>query len=191
MSKLDRYRPALIPGLALAVLLIAAFGAPLFAPYDPTVMDIIGRNNPPSANHWLGQDNFGRDILSRLLYGARVSLTVAIVSAAIAMALGVTLGLIGGYFRGLSEIVTLRLVDIILSFPPILLALLGCHADRPRSCDAHCLSFDLVRSRICASDLWRGPVCSIFNRWASMLTLICQIGRRGLIWATRASLIWR
>ena len=124
MSKLDRYRPALIPGLALAVLLIAAFGAPLFAPYDPTVMDIIGRNNPPSANHWLGQDNFGRDILSRLLYGARVSLTVAIVSAAIAMALGVTLGLIGGYFRGLSEIVTLRLVDIILSFPPILLALL-------------------------------------------------------------------
>ncbi|MDA1155712.1 MAG: dipeptide/oligopeptide/nickel ABC transporter permease/ATP-binding protein [Proteobacteria bacterium] len=124
MIALARFRSALIPGLALAVLLIAAFGAPLFAPYDPTAMDIIGRNKPPSADHWLGQDNFGRDIFSRLLYGARVSLTVAMVSAAIAMLIGVTLGLIGGYFRGLSEILTLRVVDIVLSFPPILLALL-------------------------------------------------------------------
>ena len=119
-----RYRPVLIPGLALIGLLILAFGAPLIAPFDPTEMNIIGRNKPPSAEHWLGQDNFGRDILSRLLYGARVSLTVAMLSAAIAMAIGVTLGVIGGYFRGLSEILTLRLVDIILSFPPILLALL-------------------------------------------------------------------
>ena len=119
-----RARPVLIPGIALAVLLVLAFGAPWIAPYDPTAMDVIGRNKPPSAEHWLGQDNFGRDILSRLLYGARVSLTVAILSAAIAMVIGVTLGLIGGYFRGLSEILTLRLVDIVLSFPPILLALL-------------------------------------------------------------------
>ena len=119
-----RYRPVLIPGLALIGLLILAFGAPLIAPFDPTEMNIIGRNKPPSAEHWLGQDNFGRDILSRLLYGARVSLTVAMLSAAIAMVIGVTLGVIGGYFRGLSEILTLRLVDIILSFPPILLALL-------------------------------------------------------------------
>ena len=119
-----RYRPILIPGLALVAILVLAFGAPLLAPFDPTEMNIIGRNKPPSADHWLGQDNFGRDILSRLLYGGRVSLTVAILSAAIAMVIGVTLGLIGGYFRGLSEILTLRLVDIILSFPPILLALL-------------------------------------------------------------------
>ena len=114
----------LLPGIALLVLLILAFGAPLLAPYDPTAMNVIGRNKPPSAEHWLGQDNFGRDIFSRLLYGGRVSLTVAMLSAAIAMVIGVMLGLIGGYFRGLSEILTLRVVDIILSFPPILLALL-------------------------------------------------------------------
>lgn len=119
-----RLRPVLIPGIALIALLILAFGAPLLAPFDPTSMNVIGRNKPPSMEHWLGQDNFGRDIFSRLLYGGRVSLTVAMLSAAIAMVIGVTLGLIGGYFRGLSEILTLRLVDIILSFPPILLALL-------------------------------------------------------------------
>ena len=114
----------MVPGLALIALLILAFGAPLLAPYDPTAMNIIGRNKPPSAEHWLGQDNFGRDIFSRLLYGARVSLTVALLSATIAMVVGVALGLIGGYFRGLSEILTLRFVDVVLSFPPILLALL-------------------------------------------------------------------
>ncbi len=121
---MSRYRPILIPGTTLLVLLVFAFGAPLIAPFDPAAMDVIGRNRPPSSEHWLGQDNFGRDILSRLLHGARVSLTVAILSAGLAMAIGVTLGLIGGYFRGLGEMLTLRLVDVVLSFPPILLALL-------------------------------------------------------------------
>ncbi|MCB1493452.1 MAG: dipeptide/oligopeptide/nickel ABC transporter permease/ATP-binding protein, partial [Rhodobiaceae bacterium] len=123
-GRLHRYRPVLIPAIALAVLLFLSFSASLLAPYDPTAMDIVGRLKPPSAAHWLGQDEFGRDILSRMLHGGRVSLTVAILSSLIAMAIGVTLGLIGGYFRGLSEILTLRMMDIILSFPPILLALL-------------------------------------------------------------------
>ncbi|MEZ5836272.1 MAG: hypothetical protein R3D03_11110 [Geminicoccaceae bacterium] len=65
----------------------------------------------PSADHWLGQDEYGRDILSRLLYGARVSLSVAIIASLAAMVIGVTLGLVGGHFRGLAEIFTLRLVD--------------------------------------------------------------------------------
>ncbi len=124
MSALDRYRPVALPGLALLVLLILAYGAEWIAPYDPVVMDIAGRLRPPSLDHWLGQDEYGRDILSRLLHGGRVSLTVAIVSSVFAMVIGVSLGLIGGYFRGLSELLTLRMVDIVLSFPPILLALL-------------------------------------------------------------------
>lgn len=119
-----RYRPALWPTAGLLILLILAFGADWLAPFDPVTMDIAGRLKPPSATHWLGQDEYGRDILSRLLHGARVSLSVAILSTALAMLIGVSLGLIGGYFRGLSEIFTLRVVDIILSFPPILLALL-------------------------------------------------------------------
>ena len=124
MNRTARYRPVLLPGAALLCLLVLAYGAWWIAPYDPVVMDIAGRLRPPSAEHWLGQDEYGRDILSRLLHGARVSLTVAIVSSLIAMLIGVTLGLVGGYFRGVSELLTLRLVDIVLSFPPILLALL-------------------------------------------------------------------
>ena len=124
MSALDRYRPVMLPGAALLLMLILAYGAYWIAPYDPIIMDIPGRLRAPSPQHWLGQDEYGRDILSRLLHGARVSLTVAIVSSIIAMVIGVTLGLIGGYFRGISELLTLRMVDIVLSFPPILLALL-------------------------------------------------------------------
>ena len=124
MSAVDRYRPVFLPGSALLLMLILAYGAEWIAPYDPIVMDIAGRLQAPSASHWLGQDEYGRDILSRLLHGGRVSLTVAIVSSIIAMVIGVSLGLIGGYFRGISELLTLRMVDIVLSFPPILLALL-------------------------------------------------------------------
>ncbi len=119
-----RHLSVLVPGLALLVLLALAYGAPLLAPYDPVEMDIAGRLKPLSAAHWLGQDEYGRDVLSRLLYGARVSLTVAIVASTIAMLIGVTLGVVGGYFRGIAELLTLRMVDIVLSFPPILLALL-------------------------------------------------------------------
>lgn len=119
-----RYVSLALPGLGLALLIFAAYGAPFLAPYDPVVMDIAGRLKPPSAEYWLGQDEYGRDIFSRLLYGARVSLSVAIIATTIALFVGVTLGLIGGYFRGLAEMLTLRLVDIVLSFPPILLALL-------------------------------------------------------------------
>ncbi|MEM9198419.1 MAG: ABC transporter permease, partial [Pseudomonadota bacterium] len=124
MSRAARFRPVLMAGLALSVLLVLAYGATWLAPHDPVALNIVGRLKPPSAEYWLGQDSYGRDILSRLMHGARVSLTVAMLSAAIAMVVGVALGLIGGYFRGVSELLTLRLVDIVLSFPPILLALL-------------------------------------------------------------------
>jgi len=111
-----------IAGVVL-ILLVAAL-APVLAPHDPVRMDVGHRLARPSAGHVLGQDEYGRDVLSRLIWGARVSLTVAIVSALIAGALGVTVGLVGGYFRGVAELFTVRLADVVLSFPPILLALL-------------------------------------------------------------------
>ena len=111
--------------LALVVLLIVlALLAPVIAPHDPVKMDVGARLAGPSAQHWLGQDEFGRDVLSRLLWGARASLAVALMSAVIAALIGVTIGLIGGYFGGVAELLTVRLTDVILSFPPILLALL-------------------------------------------------------------------
>lgn len=125
MATIDRrYRTLMPAGIGLLVLLVLAYGAPLIAPYDPTEMNITGRLKPPSADYWLGQDEYGRDILSRLLHGARVSLSVAIIASTLATVIGVTIGLIGGYFRGIAELMTLRVIDIVLSFPPILLALL-------------------------------------------------------------------
>ena len=124
MALSRRHLSVLVPGVGLLLLLVLAYGAPWLAPYDPVEMDIAGRLKPSSAEHWLGQDEYGRDVFSRLLFGARVSLTVAIAASTIAMVIGVTLGVIGGYFRGIAELFTLRMVDIVLSFPPILLALL-------------------------------------------------------------------
>lgn len=98
--------------------------APLLAPHDPLSMDVAQRLARPTLAHLLGQDEYGRDVLSRLIWGARVSLTVAILSALISGAAGVAIGLIGGYFGGIAELFTVRLTDVVLSFPPILLALL-------------------------------------------------------------------
>jgi oligopeptide/dipeptide ABC transporter ATP-binding protein len=112
------------PLAAVGLLIALALLAPLIAPYDPVQMNVGARLASPSASHWLGQDEFGRDVLSRLLWGARASLAVALVSALVAAVIGVMIGLIGGYFGGVAELFTLRLTDVILSFPPILLALL-------------------------------------------------------------------
>ena len=112
------------PIAGVVVILLVAVLAPVLAPHDPVRMDVSHRLARPSAGHALGQDEYGRDVLSRLIWGARVSLTVAIGSALIAGGIGVTIGLFGGYFRGAVELFTVRVTDVVLSFPPILLALL-------------------------------------------------------------------
>lgn len=120
-AKYRRLAPSVI---ALCLLILVAVFAPIIAPADPLQMDISGRMALPSAVHWLGQDEFGRDVLSRLLYGARISLSVAFATGAVAALVGITAGLAGGYFGGLAEILTVRLAEFMLAFPPILLALL-------------------------------------------------------------------
>ena len=120
--RLGRRLAGPIAGVA-AILLVAAL-APLLAPHDPVRMDVAHRLARPTLAHPLGQDEYGRDVLSRLVWGARVSLTVALLSALLSGAAGVAIGLTGGYFRGIAELFTVRLTDVVLSFPPILLALL-------------------------------------------------------------------
>ena len=115
-----RLRRLAWPLAAVGTILLLALFSPLLAPYDPAAQNVAARLAAPSFAHPLGQDEFGRDVLSRLLVGARASLRVALVSAVIAVAIG----LVGGYFGGIVELFTIRLTDIILSFPPILLALL-------------------------------------------------------------------
>ncbi|HEX5500711.1 MAG TPA: ABC transporter permease [Thermomicrobiales bacterium] len=114
-----------VVGLALviAIALVAIF-APLIAPYDPNAQSTINRLAPPSAEHWLGRDDFGRDIFSRVIYGTRVALLVGVLSVLLGGVLGTALGLIAGYFRGTLDTLLMRLVDILLSFPDLITGLL-------------------------------------------------------------------
>ena len=117
-------RIAPLPVAAVAAIVALAVLAPVLPLAKPTGMDIAHRLAGPSVGHWLGQDEFGRDVLARLIWGARVSLTVAFSSSAAACIVGTALGLAGGYLGRVAELLALRSMDIILCFPPLLLALL-------------------------------------------------------------------
>lgn len=108
--------------IILLLLALVIFG-PVVAPYDPIHQDLIGKNRAPSASHWLGTDQLGRDILSRILYGARISLTLSMGAVAIALVLGLPIGLFSGYVGGWVDAVVVALVDILLTFPTYLLAI--------------------------------------------------------------------
>jgi peptide/nickel transport system permease protein len=119
-----RHRLAL-GGLGFVGFLVAiAILAPWIAPYDPNVVDLGAFRNPPSGEHWLGTDSAGRDILSRLMHGARVSLTVGVAAALSAAGLGTFLGLLAGVVGGWIDSVVMRAVDVFLSFPSLILILL-------------------------------------------------------------------
>ena len=112
------------PGALLGTILLLALLAPVLGLPDPVHQDVAHRLAPPAEAAWLGRDEFGRDELSRLVWGARTSLAVAFASSAVAGVLGTALGLVGGWHGGLRAVVAVRSVDIVLCFPPILLALL-------------------------------------------------------------------
>jgi peptide/nickel transport system permease protein len=105
------------------MLTLAALSAPLVSPHDPARQDLSASLRGPSLSHPLGQDKLGRDILSRLLFGARISLWVAVLTVSISLSVGVGLGLLAGYFGGLADMLLMRLVDVLQSFPGILLAI--------------------------------------------------------------------
>ncbi|MEJ1975986.1 MAG: dipeptide/oligopeptide/nickel ABC transporter permease/ATP-binding protein [Acetobacteraceae bacterium] len=119
MRRLRRVPVAIVAGIALL-----ALATPLLPLPDALRMDIAHRMAAPSAAHWLGQDEYGRDVLTRLLWGARVSLGVSAAAAALACGLGIALGLVGGFLGGLAELFAVRSMDVVLCFPPLLLALL-------------------------------------------------------------------
>ncbi len=118
-------RPATVVALVVVILfIVVALFAPLLAPYDPLAQRILAVNQRPSANHWLGTDGFGRDVLSRLIYGSRNSLIFGFVSPVLAAIIGTTLGVVAGYFGGLVDRVISRVIDLLLAFPELLLAIL-------------------------------------------------------------------
>lgn len=107
----------------LAFLALAAITAPFLTPHDPTYQDITHRLLPPSSLHLMGTDDLGRDVLTRVIYGTRISLTIGFVAAGIFISIGTFLGLLAGYCRSWVEVIIMRLVDIILCFPAFFLLL--------------------------------------------------------------------
>ncbi len=110
-------------GVIVALGLIAIF-APAIAPYDPVAQSVMAANLDPSAQHWLGTDQFGRDILSRIIFGTRASLTLGLLSPLIAAVCGSLLGIAAGYFGGLADRLIGRLTDILLAFPALLIGIM-------------------------------------------------------------------
>jgi ABC-type dipeptide/oligopeptide/nickel transport system permease subunit len=117
-----RHRLAAAGFIILTLITVSAVFAPFLAPYDPRAQSVKERLQGPSARHWLGTDQFGRDILSRIIYGGRLSIVVGFVSVSVGLLLGGSIGLLAGYFKPMENIL-MRLMDIMLSFPAILLAI--------------------------------------------------------------------
>lgn len=119
-----RMNRTLVAGLVLlGGFVLAALAAPLIAPYDPIFQDAAARLQPPSWAHPFGTDNFGRDILSRLIFGARVDLQMALIGVFFPLVIGTVIGAIAGYLGGIVDAVLMRLIDIILAFPFLVLML--------------------------------------------------------------------
>ena len=122
LRRLVRRRLVLISLVILLVAIVVAVGAPWIAPYSPRKMDIAHRLSPPSWAHWFGTDEFGRDELSRCIYGARLSLSVGGLVVLVSLACGTLLGVVSGYVRRLDGLL-MRVTDALMAFPDILLAI--------------------------------------------------------------------
>lgn len=120
---LIRQRLALAGLIIITFFLLMALIGPHFAPYTPTEMDPTNSRQAPSAAHWFGTDEFGRDIFTRLLYGARISFQVGVISVGIAATIGILLGMVAGYFGGWVDSIISLLMDVLFAFPTILLAI--------------------------------------------------------------------
>ncbi len=119
-----RKNPRMLVGVVLlAILLFVALFAPLIAPYDPIKVVVTDALEPPSIDHLLGTDDLGRDVFSRVLWGSRVSLSVGLISVTIGFLVGVTIGLLAGYLGGTFDLLAMRVIDALLAFPALVLAI--------------------------------------------------------------------
>jgi peptide/nickel transport system permease protein len=129
-GRFRRHKLAMVGLSTLLIFCLAALLAPVLAPHDPNFVDIRMIKKPPSADHWLGTDSAGRDVLSRLIYGARISMSVGLVAVTIAACIGVTIGLISGYMGGRIDTLLMRFTELVMTFPTffavvIMVALVG------------------------------------------------------------------
>ncbi|MCL1802294.1 MAG: ABC transporter permease [Eubacteriaceae bacterium] len=116
-------KKAAFGAVVIAIFILVALLANAVSPYDPYKIDLANRLGPMSAKHLAGTDSFGRDVLSRIFYGARISLVIGLLPSIIAILIGTALGLVSGYYGGFIDFIIMRLADIVLAFPSLLLAL--------------------------------------------------------------------
>lgn len=122
LRRVLRSPSAAVGSVVVLFILLLALLAPLIAPYDPNLQETANRLMPPDAAHWFGTDGFGRDILSRIIYGARPTLLLVVVVVLLMAPLGILIGILSGFFGGITERVLMRITDIVMSFPRLLLA---------------------------------------------------------------------
>jgi peptide/nickel transport system permease protein len=123
LRRLSKNPGAIIGLIIILILILGAILAPVITTYEPNIINPRHRLQPPGREHWLGADPFGRDLYTRLVYGARVSLPIGLIAVSISASVGVVLGLISGYYGRIIDGVIMRIIDIMLAFPGILLAL--------------------------------------------------------------------
>ncbi len=112
-----KHRMALLGSIILVFMVILIVGAPLFTRFEPTDQNLRNRFQPPSAQHWMGTDDLGRDMWTRILYGGRISLSVGLLAIGVAITVGTIIGLISGYYGGLIDSVLMRITEIFMSIP--------------------------------------------------------------------------
>jgi peptide/nickel transport system permease protein len=121
---IGRYPIASVGAVLCVLIVIGAVFAPWLAPYDPNEQNIIARLSPPSAEFLFGTDSYGRDVLSRILWGSRISLIVAVTSVGAAIFVGGAIGMVSGYIGGRADLLIMQAMDVLLSFPSLILGLI-------------------------------------------------------------------
>jgi peptide/nickel transport system permease protein len=162
--------PALVAAAILLVIVLAAIFAPWVAPEDPTVQNLARQGMPPGSEVLLGADQLGRDVLSRLIYGARIAVEVGVISIAIAVIVGTAIGTIAGYFGGWLDDVVMRVMDVLLAFPYLLLAIAIVAAIGPG-----------VLNTIIAITVWLTPTYARLSR-----SVVLTVRRHAYVEAARA-----
>lgn len=122
-KRFKKRKTSVIGGIIILIFVITSLIGPSLCKYDPTAIDLPNKYQGISANHWLGTDNLGRDTLTRLVYGARVTLMMSVVSVFVGSFIGIILGVLAGYYGGWIDALISRVIDLILAFPGLLLAI--------------------------------------------------------------------
>jgi ABC-type dipeptide/oligopeptide/nickel transport system permease subunit len=121
--RLSQNRAAVVGLIMVTIFLLVAIFAPLLAPYDPAEINLAAILQPPSSQYWLGTDYYGRDLLSRIIYGSRISISVGVIVQLVSISIGTLMGSLAGYYGGKVDMIIMRLVDIVMSFPSLLLTI--------------------------------------------------------------------